>query len=392
MPTPDAVTGRLDVTVTSPISTSMRARQVQAIFDVPPETEHALRWQGDVPLHDRPWNVGLIVGPSGCGKSTVARALFGAEAMRERLSWGGASVLDDFPENVPLADLTAMCQAVGFNTVPAWLRPFSVLSNGEQFRVMLARRLIESPALVVLDEFTSVVDRQVARIGSYAVQKHIRKADTRFVAVSCHHDIVDWLNPDWILEPATMSFAWRSLQRRPAIDVTIRRVEYGAWRLFAPYHYLTRDLHRAAQCFCLFIDGQPAAFGAMLYRPHATATNIWGLARLVTLPDYQGLGLAFVLTDALGRAFKACGQRMHTYPAHPALIRSFDRSANWKLEKKPGLVAKNNNTHKRNNPDSTVHAGTFGGRPNAVFSYAGPTTDRAEAKAFLDISAINAGR
>lgn len=381
---------QVDVAVSSPVSVSMRARQVEALFDVPPVETQTLRWQGNVPLDGRPWNVGLIVGPSGCGKSTVAGALFGKETLTTPLSWTGASVLDDFPAGCPLADLSAICQAVGFNTIPAWLRPFSVLSNGEQFRAMLARRLVESPALVVLDEFTSVVDRQVARIGSYAVQKHVRKNGTKFVAVSCHHDIIEWLNPDWTLEPATMSFAWRSLQRRPAIDAEIARVEYSAWRLFAPYHYMSAELNRSAQCFALFVEGQPAAFGAMLYRPHPSATNIWGLARLVTLPDYQGLGLAFVLTDALGAAFASAGQRMHTYPAHPALIRSFDRSPKWKLEKKPGLIARNKNKSKRDNPGSTVRADSFGGRPNAVFSYAGPAmASRDEARALLGIASLS---
>jgi len=369
----------VDVVVSSPVSQTMRCRQVEALFDVPPQEKQTLHWSGDVPLDDRPWNVGLIVGPSGCGKSTVARALFGAEALRPTLEWSGGSVLDDFPSESPLADITAICQAVGFNTIPAWLRPFSVLSNGEQFRVMLARKLLESPALVVLDEFTSVVDRQVARIGSYAVQKHVRKRGTQFVAISCHHDIIEWLNPDWILEPATMAFTWRALQRRPAIDVEIARVDYSAWRLFAPYHYMSAELHKAAQCFGLFIEGQPAAFGAMLYRPHATATNIYGLSRLVTLPDYQGLGLAFVLTDALGAAFKACGQRMHTYPAHPSLIRSFDRAPAWKLERKPGLIRK-----------SSGFVKNFGGRPNAVFSYAGPAAENVvAARQFLGIPSLS---
>ncbi|MGA8729662.1 MAG: hypothetical protein WB608_13000 [Terracidiphilus sp.] len=80
----------------------------------------------------------------------------------------------------------------------------------------LARRLIECGAMVTMDEFRSVVDRQVAKIGAHAVQKFIRRAGTRFVAASCHYDIIEWMQPDWVFEPATMHFARRSLQRRPA--------------------------------------------------------------------------------------------------------------------------------------------------------------------------------
>ena len=65
-----------------------------------------------------------------------------------------------------------------------WLRPFHVLSNGEQFRATIARALAESAKgreLVVIDEFTSVVDRTVAQIGSAAIAKTIRR---RHVALS----------------------------------------------------------------------------------------------------------------------------------------------------------------------------------------------------------------
>ena len=57
------------------------------------------------------------------------------------------------------ADLVGGAQ-VGLGDVPTWLRPYRVLSTGQQFRANLARVLCEAPARVVIDEFTSVVDRK----------------------------------------------------------------------------------------------------------------------------------------------------------------------------------------------------------------------------------------
>jgi GNAT superfamily N-acetyltransferase len=199
---------------------------------------------------------------------------------------------------------------------------------------------------------------------------------------------VEWLQPDWMLEPATMIFQWRSLQRRPPINAEIARVDYSAWKLFAPFHYLTAELHKAAACFVLFVEGVPAAFGAMLHRPHSRVDNIKGLSRLVTLPDYQGLGLAFVLSDHLGAAYKALGYRYHTYPAHPALVRGFDRSPNYAMHKKPGQFSPMlSATSAMMGPGANARNKKWkmGGRPCAVFEYVGPAaTSREQARALIE--------
>lgn len=86
MPTVDDVTTRVDVTVETDVSQSTRARQLEAMFDVPGAPHQRQTWQFDAPMGERDWNVGLIVGPSGAGKSTVARHLFGDEITKP---WGG---------------------------------------------------------------------------------------------------------------------------------------------------------------------------------------------------------------------------------------------------------------------------------------------------------------
>lgn len=364
----------INLSVETEISRTPRARQLEALFDVPPAEKCRLEWKGDLPIESEPWNIGLIVGPSGCGKSTILRETFGKTS---NLKWSGKAVVDDFSKAFSMEEIAAVCQAVGFNTIPAWLRPYAVLSNGERFRVELARRLLETKEQIVMDEFTSVVDRQVAQIGSHAVQKYVRKKGRQFVAASCHYDIVDWLQPDWVFEPATMKFARGSLRRRPELQVTISRVPYAAWQLFAPFHYLTAELHKAARCFGLFVDNRIAAFGAMLHRPHPRVKDIMGLSRLVTLPDWQGLGLAMILSEKLGAAYKAVGKRMHTYPAHPALIRSFDKSPVWRLDKRPGTFsARDGQTSGIGNLSKS--------RPCAVFSYCGGAADRDESARLID--------
>lgn len=368
---------RVNILVETKIKRSRRVKQLEAMFDVPAEQKTTLSWKGDLPLEEKAWNVGLIVGPSGSGKSTVLKNIFGEPAEFE---WSDGAVIDDIARAQGIESIANVCQAVGFNTIPAWMRPYRVLSNGERFRVELARRLLEAPEPILIDEFTSVVDRQVAKIGSHAVQKYVRHAGKRLVAASCHYDIIDWLQPDWIFEPGTMAFRWRSLRRRPELNVAISYVPFAAWKLFAPFHYLTASLARSARCYALFVDGRIASLAATMHRPHPRVRDVMGVSRLVTLPDWQGLGLAMVLVDHLARCYKALGKRLRTYPAHPALIRSFSRSPHWTMKRKGGDFSP------IQGKTATIGDGVggFGGRPCGVFEWTGPAGDLADAQRLIE--------
>lgn len=180
-------------------SNTFRVSKVEADFDVKPEhsCEHFV---GDLEMPET-WNIGVIVGGSGTGKSTIAKEIFG-DVVIDGFKYCADSVIDDMP-NENVSEITKMFYSVGFGSVPSWLKPYKVLSNGEKMRVDLARALLEKN-FVVFDEFTSVVDRQVAQTACLAVAKAVRKSEKRFVAVSCHYDILDWLEPDWIFDTNTM--------------------------------------------------------------------------------------------------------------------------------------------------------------------------------------------
>jgi GNAT superfamily N-acetyltransferase/ABC-type uncharacterized transport system YnjBCD ATPase subunit len=371
---------KIDVAVETEPSRTVRAQQLSAAFDVPLRERERLSWKGELPLDERDWLVGLIVGPSGSGKSTILRETFG-DALS--LAWPSRAVVDDFSGEMSIEDVVGVCQAVGFNTIPAWLRPFDVLSTGEQFRVTLARTMLETPPHepVLIDEFTSVVDRQIAKIGAHAVQKWCRREERQLIAATCHYDVIDWLQPDWVFEPASMNFAWRHLQRRPDVECVIRRVSHAAWSRFARFHYLTAELSRSAQCFQLDVDGHAAAFAGILHRPHSKNANIKGVSRLVTLPDWQGLGLAFALVDRVAAAYTALGFDVHTYPAHPALIRSFDRSTIWQLRHRPATFVPQHGLKSRQN--IATWGWKQGRRPNAVFRYVGAPLDVSQARGLV---------
>jgi len=368
----------LDVIVESGVDLSIRARQVCGMFDCPPQEKQKLHWQAVLPLEEKPWNIGLIVGPSGSGKSVCAKSLWPKE-YGYTFQWDAPTLIDCFDKQVEIKDVTAALGSVGFSTIPSWLRPFGVLSNGERFRADIARRLIEQPGVIVIDEFTSVVDRQVATVACHAVQKFIRKRNRQLVAVTCHADVIDWLQPDWVFEPAERMFYWRLLQRRPTIQIEVARIPYEAWALFAPYHYMTANLNKAARCFGLWANGELASFAGVLHRPHPKAKNVKGVSRVVSLPDWQGLSLAFVVMDTLGAAYKATGYRLRIYPSHPSFIRSVRRER-WRCDKMPGTYTA---VKTGNSARGAMFASSAKQRPCATFEYIGPAMDRTEAERLI---------
>lgn len=155
-------------------------------------------FEGNIDIEGLDWHVGLIVGGSGTGKSTIANEVF-PDAIWGVGEYTHKSVIDDMPKDVPLKEIQQMFTSVGFASPPSWLKPYSVLSNGEKMRCDLARAMLEAgDKLVVFDEFTSVVNREVAKTASFAIQKAVRRRGGHFIAVSCHEDVTEWLMPDWI--------------------------------------------------------------------------------------------------------------------------------------------------------------------------------------------------
>lgn len=365
----------IDCIVQSNLELSTRSKQVCGMFDVPIAEKQMLQWKIDAPIETRNWNIGLIVGPSGSGKSTIARHLWNSQVDSE-VTWTNQSVIDDFDDDLSLQEITTACSSVGFNTIPAWIRPFSVLSNGEQFRVTMARLILERDFSVV-DEFTSVVDRQVAQIGSHAIQKYVRAQHKQFVAVSCHYDVIDWLQPDWIIDASDQTFKWRSLQQRPEIKCQIKRVRYDKWKTFSKYHYLTSTLPRAARCFGLFVQNNLVAFTGVMHRPHPNGG--WkAISRTVTLPSWQGLGLSFALNDTIASAYCALGWKFRNYPAHPSYIRSHKKSKVWKNcgqsipSRRSKSASKSLKKYSKNNL-----------RTPWIFEYRGPKMNTTKAKLFI---------
>ena len=66
--------------------------------------------------------------------------MFGDRLYRPREWPQDRAVIDGLGDR-PIKEITGLFTAVGFSSPPSWVKPYHVLSNGEQFRCDLARAL-----------------------------------------------------------------------------------------------------------------------------------------------------------------------------------------------------------------------------------------------------------
>ncbi len=358
---------------------SYRSARVKSLFNV--ETGANFELSAELPIDDNDWRVGLIVGPSGSGKSSLGRQLWGAEAM----------YCPAWPERRPIVDaiaprgefdaVTAALASVGLGSVPAWLRPYAVLSNGERFRADLARVICDAPARVVIDEFSSVVDRQIAKVGALAFQKAWRRTGGQCVLLSCHYDIIDWLEPDWIFDAGTGRFSGRGLWRRPRFDLELWQTDWRYWPLFEPHHYLKLPKMIAATNYVGTVDGELVAHVAVSTRQGMIEARA---CRLVVMPEWQGAGVGLRFLDAVcergrqgeNRYGKPMRSLFHT--SHPGLAAALRRSPLWtqvsgKLHGDSRARSKASIKRSQERSGKGAHGGGYGGHFRAVqgFRYLG---------------------
>lgn len=407
----------ISTTVESPTLDSFRVQQIAGMFDLPLTGKVGESFAAEFPGLEEDWMIGAVVGPSGSGKTTLARQAFGDAVWRPGAWPADRAVIDGFGD-LPIKEITHVLTAVGLSSPPTWLKPYRVLSGGEKFRCDLAAALLprsqappgnerrarpclsdqppeqapsgetaeeaepqvqrvprqsqgtrkadcelriaeSSPShpqfpLVVFDEFTSVVDRTVARIASAAVARAIRSGRIckRFVAVTCHYDVLEWLEADWYVDLVDGRLHRRRL-RRPTIRLSVAPCDRGQWRLFARHHYLNGGLPAASTCYVARWDAAaiasmndmspserpsvlppagptPAAFCAV--SPLLGAVDVRRISRVVVLPDYQGVGIGARLLNTVAAHHTSLGHTVRITTSHPAMLAHLQRSPQWRAK------------------------------------------------------------
>lgn len=338
-------------------------------FDIQNKEESNVEIQNNIILNFD-WQIGVIYGGSGTGKSTLLKN-FGT--IQESNFDNSKSLISNFDWLEP-QEATYLLSSMGLSSVPTWLRPFHTLSNGEQYRASLAYVVgkAQENEIILIDEYTSVVDREVAKAMSNALQKYVRRTNKKVILASCHFDIMEWLQPDWVYSPNKGRVERPDyLRQRPSIELEVFRCRYETWKLFKQHHYLTDELLISAKTYIFLWNDKPVAFIGIIPFPSGVLQNAFRITRVVVLPDYQGLGIGGKICDYISKFYKTDNKTMYIKTANPALWNYFNKSNNWTFcsettgELKETMMAsrdkKNNNLKKTS-------------RISKSFKYTGETT------------------
>lgn len=188
---------RISKSFTSSVERTPRVLEVAEGFGLGLSDKEFVIYDG-LEIEVRPADVVYITGQSGSGKSLLLREL--AAQMRA----GGLKVadlneiaLDDRPviEQVgaSMTEATHLLALAGISDAWIYIRKPSELSDGQRYRLKLAKVLESGADVWIADEFGAVLDRVTAKVVAYNMQKIARRQNKTLMIATTHTDLCDEL-------------------------------------------------------------------------------------------------------------------------------------------------------------------------------------------------------
>lgn len=275
-----------------------------------------------------------VVGSSGSGKSTLLRKMSetGKFHFPRKTYAEGTAVVSNFSSR---DDAVARLSAVGLKSIPTWVKPRCVLSVGEGFRADLALNIED---FTMFDEFTSTVDRNVARSCCTSFGKYIRRSGTKGVVVcSCHKDFVEFLKPDLVLDTDTLCvYDLREARFDTGVQIDIFRCsDKSLWNVFKEHHYMSAELNKSCHFYVMRLHSTGDLVGCFSTLPQMTGTKKWGwrVHRTVVLPDYQGLGISSRTLNFFGEYYHRDGRFLMIRTSSIPMLNSLKNNPMWEVGK-----------------------------------------------------------
>jgi len=274
----------------------------------------------NVELKISPKDITLITGDSGSGKSVLLEAL--EKDIKQDMGLSCINIADIQPEqNKPLIETVGktleesleLLSKVGLNDAFLFLRTYEQLSDGQKYRYKIAKMIESQAQFWIMDEFAATLDRDIAKIVAYNLQKLARQQGKAVLAATTHTDLFGDLKPSvhihkrfgkeisiayYTNEPAKECSLIKEME---VVEGTVRD-----WRMLAGFHYRSHKIAGPRKIFCLkrgeelcgvivYCYPPPTCFGRRLVLPKMSMKELNEklsiITRVVVHPKYRTIGL-----------------------------------------------------------------------------------------------------
>ena len=207
---------RLSIRATYHVPETKSTKMIMDAFGLTGDTVYA-DIVHDISLRASNGNIILVVGTSGSGKSVFLNSLDPNKPMDGNLAVERTGSLnynagwlrpprDDIPIFEALAEKStprrtfAALSRVGLSEALVFVKPFWMLSRGQQYRAMIAELLLRDEEVWLLDEFCTDLDPITAKTVAHNLRKQvIATGRIAIIAAANHAHYVDALRPTKVL-------------------------------------------------------------------------------------------------------------------------------------------------------------------------------------------------
>ncbi len=209
----------------------------------------------------------------------------------------------------------ALLGVVGLSEAFVMLRKYKELSEGQKYRYKLAKMIAIDGDAFFIDEFGATLDREMAKVLAYCIQKWARKNKKMVVAATTHRDLIEDFNPSIVIDKkfgqTTQIKHYESpLQQFSLINyMKIEPATKEDYEYLKGFHYLQGNPAAPKYRFKLTYKGETIGiivytltFRALHFRNQLfpeyknniqkVNSDILRISRIIIHPKFRGIGLA----------------------------------------------------------------------------------------------------
>ncbi len=300
---------------TAPTTRSNRTAEVAEAFGLGEDQTQTFQLYDHTQLKIRPTDIILITGDSGSGKSVLLKALkadLGTEAQdaKELQIDPDQPIIETVGKNTTQA--LEILGKVGLNDAFLFLRSYRQLSDGQKHRYQIAKLAQTTAKWWILDEFTSTLDRDTAKIVAYNLQRLAREQGKTVIAATTHPDLQRDLAPNAHIHKRygkEITIHYRPKAKTQTCSLTrqmhLTEGTTADYKTLSPFHYRTGKCPPPRKIFTLkrktetcavivYSYPSPLCFGrSKVWKGTFTQLQqqVSIVSRVIVHPKYRSIGL-----------------------------------------------------------------------------------------------------